>query len=922
MSNYRLDKLFSPRSVALVGASPRPGSLGHAVLANLRRANPSSPPLLVNPGHAEIDGLECRKSLSDRAAPPDLVVIAVPPEGVVEVAKQACAIGAAAAIVITAGLGHGEGSLAEDLRSVARAGGLRIVGPNCIGVLSPHAGLDASFLAKPARAGNLAVVSQSGAIVAALVEWADHNQVGFSGVVSLGDQIDVDFGDCLDHFALDGRTDAILLYIEAISDARKFLSAARAAARVKPVIVVKAGRHSEGARAALSHTGALAGSDAGYDAAFRRAGLPRVTDLEELFAAAETLAGGARLQGERVGILTNGGGIGVLAVDRLIDFGGRLAPMSPKTLTALDACLPRTWSRANPVDIIGDADAARYAAALDILLAGDDFDALLVINCPTALAPSAEAAAAVAKTVQTARATRGGIAALAKPVFAVWLGERERSAAIFEAARIPHFDNERDAVRGLMHLVDFRRSQQALLATPQSLPEAFRPNVDAIRTIVASALAEGRAWLDPVEATQALEAYAIPVAPYRKAASAAEARTMAAMLLAKNSALAMKILSRDVTHKSDVGGVRLDLRDVAAVGRAYDEMLATVAARCPGARLDGVTLQPMIVRPRGIELIAGLADDPTFGPVVLFGHGGVAVEAIGDRTLALPPLDFGLARDLISRTRVARLLDGYRDVPAANLDAVASILVKLAHLSADIPEILELDLNPLVTDAGGAIAVDVRIALAKVARPARGGFSNPRFAIRPYPTEWEGEIVLPNGDPCRVRPIRPEDAGIYGIFLHRVTHDDLRKRFFASIGDITTALVSRMTQIDYARTMAFLALDPATDEIMGVVRLHSDGAYEVGEFAILVRSDLKGHGLGWALMQRCIDFAHVEGLQRIDGYVLRENSEMLKMCRELGFVASFEAGAADVVNVSLNLDAASQNCNDGETSLTATAASA
>jgi len=921
MSNYRLDKLFSPRSVALVGASPRPGSLGHAVLANLRRANPSSPPLLVNPGHAEIDGLECRKSLSDRAAPPDLVVIAVPPEGVVEVAKQACAIGAAAAIVITAGLGHGEGSLAEDLRSVARAGGLRIVGPNCIGVLSPHAGLDASFLAKPARAGNLAVVSQSGAIVAALVEWADHNQVGFSGVVSLGDQIDVDFGDCLDHFALDGRTDAILLYIEAISDARKFLSAARAAARVKPVIVVKAGRHSEGARAALSHTGALAGSDAGYDAAFRRAGLPRVTDLEELFAAAETLAGGARLQGERVGILTNGGGIGVLAVDRLIDFGGRLAPMSPKTLTALDACLPRTWSRANPVDIIGDADAARYAAALDILLAGDDFDALLVINCPTALAPSAEAAAAVAKTVQTARATRGGIAALAKPVFAVWLGERERSAAIFEAARIPHFDNERDAVRGLMHLVDFRRSQQALLATPQSLPEAFRPNVDAIRTIVASALAEGRAWLDPVEATQALEAYAIPVAPYRKAASAAEARTMAAMLLAKNSALAMKILSRDVTHKSDVGGVRLDLRDVAAVGRAYDEMLATVAARCPGARLDGVTLQPMIVRPRGIELIAGLADDPTFGPVVLFGHGGVAVEAIGDRTLALPPLDFGLARDLISRTRVARLLDGYRDVPAANLDAVASILVKLAHLSADIPEILELDLNPLVTDAGGAIAVDVRIALAKVARPARGGFSNPRFAIRPYPTEWEGEIVLPNGDPCRVRPIRPEDAGIYGIFLHRVTHDDLRKRFFASIGDITTALVSRMTQIDYARTMAFLALEPATDEIMGVVRLHSDGAYEVGEFAILVRSDLKGHGLGWALMQRCIDFAHVEGLQRIDGYVLRENSEMLKMCRELGFVASFEAGAADVVNVSLNLDAASQN-NEGETSLTATAASA
>ena len=402
-----------------------------------------------------------------------------------------------------------------------------------------------------------------------------------------------------------------------------------------------------------------------------------------------------RLQGERVGILTNGGGLGVLAVDRLIDFGGRLASMSSKTLAALDACMPKTWSRANPVDIIGDADAQRYAAALDIMLAGDDFDVVLVINCPTALAPSADAAAAIAKTAQMARATRGGVAGLAKPVFAVWLGERERSASIFEAARIPHFDNEKDAVRGLMHLVDYRRTQQALLATPPSLPETFRPDVDSVKRIVASALAEGRVWLDPVEATQALEAYAIPVAPYRKAASAAKAQTVAATMLAENSALAMKILSRDIPHKSDVGGVRLDLRDVAAVGRAYDEMLATVAARCPGARLDGVTLQPMIMRPRGIELIAGLAEDPTFGPVVLFGHGGVAVEAIGDRALALPPLDFGLARDLISRTRVARLLGGYRDVPATNLDAVASILVKLAHLSADIPEIRELDLNPL-----------------------------------------------------------------------------------------------------------------------------------------------------------------------------------------------------------------------------------
>ena len=566
----------------------------------------------------------------------------------------------------------------------------------------------------------------------------------------------------------------------------------------------------------------------------------------------------------------------------------------------------KTWSRASPVDIVGDADAARYAAAMECMLASDDFDAVLTINCPTALASSADAASAVAKAV----AAQAGGRTLPKPTFAVWLGEQERSAAIFDAARIPHFDNEGDAVRGLMHLVDFRRSQQALLATPPSLPEAFRADVDTVGRIVASALADGRAWLDPVEATQALEAYSIPVAPYRKAATAAEARAVAATMLAENSALAMKILSRDIAHKSDVGGVRLGLRTVAMVGQAYTEMLASVAARCPRARLDGVTLQPMIERPHGLELIAGLADDPTFGPVLLFGHGGVAVEAINDKALALPPLDLALARDLVSRTRVARLLQGYRDAPPANVDAIASILVKLAHLSADIPEIRELDLNPLVADAGGAIAVDVRIALAKVARPARGGFSNPRFAIRPYPAEWEGEITLPDGASCLVRPLRPEDARIYETFLRQVTHDDLRKRFFGSMKEVTPAFVSRMTQIDYARMMAFIALDPASGAIMGIVRLHADAAHEVGEFAILVRSDLKGHGVGFALMRRCIEFGRAERLQRIDGFVLRENSEMLKMCRELGFALSHEVGAADVVNVSLDLAAAPERRED------------
>jgi acetyltransferase len=902
MSTYRLDKLFSPRSVALVGASSRAGSLGHAVLANLRRANPSQPSWLINPAHTEINGVKCLKSLHDLDGAPDLVVIAVPPDRVVEVAEQAGAVGAAAAIVITAGLGHGEGSLAEALRRTARASGLRVVGPNCIGVLSPRAGLDASFLAKPARAGNLAMVTQSGAIAAAMVEWADRNRIGFSGLVSLGDQIDVDFGDCLDHFALDEHTHAILLYVEAVTDARKFLSAARAAARVKPVIVVKAGRHAAGAQAALSHTGALAGSDAVYDAAFRRAGLSRVLDLEELFAAAETLAGSDRVRGERIGILTNGGGIGVLAVDRLIDFGGALAPLSAKTRAALDDALPKTWSRGNPVDLVGDADAARYAAATRIMLDSDDFDALLVINCPTALASSASAAEAVAQAATAVRAAHESDTILPKPLFAVWLGERERASPAFELAHIQHFANETDAVQGLMHLVKYRRAQQALSVIPSGSFDAFRPDVDAARGLVQTALAEGRVWLSPVEATRLLDAYAIPVAPYRKATSATEAREVAAALFADHSTLAMKILSRDIAHKSDVGGVRLGLRDAAEAARAYNEMLATVAERRPGSSLEGVTLQPMITRPNGVELIAGLADDPTFGPVVLFGHGGVAVEAISDRALALPPLDLTLARDLISRTRVARLLAAYRDKPAANVDAIASILIKLAQLSADVPEIRELDLNPLIADADGAIAVDVRVAIGRVDSRV-GGFSNPRFAIRPYPREWEGEITPRGGDACLVRPIRPEDAKLYEAFLHRVTREALRMRFFASIGEFTPAFVCRMTQIDYARTMALLALDQQTGEIMGVVRLHTDAAHEGGEFAILVRSDLQKRGVGWALMQRILDFARAEGLRRVTGVVLKENTVMLKMCDEFGFRIEHDTAGADTFDVSLDLSA-------------------
>jgi acetyltransferase len=594
MSTYRLETLFAPRSVALVGASPREGSLGRAVLRNLREAGFAGQIGLVNPRHREIEGLGCVPKLADLGAPPDCVIVAAPASSVPAIVAEAAEIGVGAGIVLTAGLGHGPGSLAEAAWVAAWAHGLRLVGPNCLGVIAPRAKLNASFAAQGAKAGDLAVVSQSGAIAAGLVEWAARRDIGFSGLVSLGDMVDVDFGDCLDYFAADRGTRAILLYIESIRDARKFMSAARAAARAKPVVVIKSGRYAEGSRAAATHTGALAGSDAVYDAAFRRAGLLRVLDLDELFAAAETLGRQKPFPGRRLAVLTNGGGIGVLAVDRLVDLGGGLAELSNETRDKLDRQLPATWSRANPVDIIGDADAVRYAGALEALLADEANDAILVLNVPTALASASQAAQAVVDAVERDRAVGGR----RKPVFAVWLGEDAAAARAFERAHIPHFSTEAEAVRGFMHLVRYREAQNDLMETPDSLPKDFAPDVEGARKIVAGVLREGRGWLDPIEVNRLLQAYAIPVAPVTLAETAEAAASAARPILAEGGTVAVKILSPDIIHKSDIGGVKLDLASEEAVRKATLDIFGRAARLKPGARVTGSPCRPWCAAPR------------------------------------------------------------------------------------------------------------------------------------------------------------------------------------------------------------------------------------------------------------------------------------------------------------------------------------
>jgi acetyltransferase len=674
------------------------------------------------------------------------------------------------------------------------------------------------------------------------------------------------------------------------------MSAARAAARIKPVVVVKSGRHAQGAKAAQTHTGALAGADAVYDAAFRRAGLLRVLDLDELFAAAETLGRVRPFPGKRLAVLTNGGGVGVLAVDRLADLGGTLAGISPDTMKRLDATLPPIWSRANPIDIAGDADARRYTAAFEALLEDPQNDAVLVMNVPTALA-SAEAAA---RSIAAVQAHRNSFIR-PKPVFAVWVGSSDATTPIFEAARIPSYATESDAVRGFMHLVHYREALDALMATPPSLPQDFRPDVAAARSVVQDAVRGRRAWLDSIETTRLLAAYSIPIAPAQLARNVDEAAAAARPFLEAGSGVVVKILSPDIVHKSEVGGVRLNLTSEPAVRDAVGDILARAHAVRPDARITGVTIHPMVLRPKARELIAGIADDPTFGPVIVFGRGGTAVEVIGDKALALPPLDLELAHELIGRTRVSRVLKAYRDVPAADTGTIALLLVKLAQLAADLPELRELDLNPVLADQNGLIAVDARIAVAAVKPAHRGPSGHPRFAIRPYPNEWERHAELRDGTKIFVRPVRPEDEPLYGPFFAAVTPEDLRLRFFAAVKEFGHTFIARLTQIDYARAMAFIAIEESFGKMLGVVRLHADANYERGEYAILVRSDVKGRGLGYLLMQMIIEYARAEGLKTIEGQVLSENATMLAMCKELGFEIRSDAEDPDACIVGLAL---------------------
>jgi acetyltransferase len=890
MTIRNLHQVLSPKSLAVLGASDRDGSLGRVVMSNILAAGFSGPIWPVNPKYDEVAGLRCFRSVEEIDGVPDLAIILTPAAQVPGAISELGRKGTRAAVVITAGLTNDNG-LRPAMLDAAKPHLFRIVGPNTVGLNIPAMGLNASFAHLSAAPGGIALLSQSGAIMTSLLDWAADNNVGFSHVISLGDMADADAGDFLDLLANDAGTKAIVMYLESIPNPRKFISAARAAARLKPIVAIKAGRHPEAATAAATHTGALSSGDRVADAAFRRAGILRIDDIGELFSATETIGRFPARVRSQVGVITNGGGGGVLLVDQLLDRGHTLAHLSTDTLERLDRILPRNWSRANPVDIIGDAPPERYAAAMEQVAADPEVDIVIVMNCPTGLASPKRAAEAVAQAAPAG--VIGG-----KPVLGCWLGSHaaREGRSVLAHGNIPTFDTPAEAAAAISYMTDWSGVQRGLIRAPSATGRSA-PDRELVRQIFRAAAAEGRRLLTETEAKAVIRAYGIPTPETIFAPTPEAVEAAAAKLLGQTQKVAVKLYSKTLSHKSDVGGVVLGLETPAASRAAAEKISVSLAKLGKQDQLDGFAVQEMIERKDAHELILGLTRDPVLGPAILFGAGGVSVEVVDDTAMALPPLDGVLAADVIERTRVSKLLAGYRDRPAADRAKIIEALCGLSQLAVDFGCVTGVDVNSLLADQFGIMALDARIEIdperVEESRP------NPDLAIKPVPEGWHRDVQLANGMRLSLRPIVPDDAALYPAFLQDTSAHDLRLRFLSPVTVSDTMLV-RLTQIDYDREMAFVALEP-TGALAGIGRLVAEPDRERAEFALIVRSDLQGRGLGFALLSHLRDYASAEGIGMIEGIVLEENDRMLALCEKLGFKKASRLHEPGIVHVSLDV---------------------
>lgn len=890
MDRSPLAPMFNPKSVAIFGASEKEGAVGSLVFRNMREAGFKGEVFPINPKYETVGGLKCYSDIASIGKPVDLAVIATPAATVPSIIQQCGEAGTAHAIILSAGFGEGGSpgsNLAGKLTAAARKAGVRFMGPNCVGLVRPWLGMDATFLRSTTPKGRLALISQSGALCSAISDWAAPHHLGFSALVSLGNSLDIDFGDVLQFLTNDPDTKAILLYVEGVHDAQSFISSLRYAARTKPVIVLKAGHHAQSSNAAHTHTGALIGNDAVFDAALARAGVVRAQTFGQLFAAAEILSPGKRANGNRLGIITNGGGAGVLAADRAGDKDIDLAQPSDDTISALDKVLPEFWSRANPIDILGDAPPEHYAAALKAGLEDPNFDGLLVMLTPQAMTD----ATAVAQAVVDAMPERGG-----KPVLACWMGETSvvEGRKLMSSNGIPDFATPEAAVEAFSYLAQHHRNRTLALEVPDPLHDAHPPDIEGARMIISAALAEGRSMLNDIESKAVLRAFHIPINV------TIEARTTSEALIAAETVgypVAIKINSPQIPHKSDVGGVRLNVPTAADVAQAFHDITRRAAEARPDAEIRGVAIETMAKVEDARELVIGVTRDPIFGPAIMFGAGGTMVEILRDSAVSLPPLNEVLANRLINRTRVARLLEAFRDRPAVNREAVIDVLLRVSDMVCELPQITEMDINPLFAGPDGVLAVDARIGIARP--PAKDGPYD-HVAIHPYPRHLVRREHLSDGTPLTIRPIRPEDAQSEIEFVRRLSPTAKRLRFMGAIDELSPEMLARFTQIDYRRETALVAMveqNDSDEEQHGVARYSINPDDKSCEFAIVVSDQYQGQGIGTRLMKALMEAARDHGLTRIEGTVLRENVNMLRLMTDLGFTQTRDPEDPDVVFV-------------------------
>lgn len=886
----QLDRLFKPKTIAVIGASVRSEKIGYAVLKNMLEAGYKGKLYAVNPKYNEVQGQPCVRSIHRVPVLVDLAVITTPARTIPTIVEECGESGVGGVVIISAGFreaGEEGQQLYKQVLDIARKYDIRILGPNSVGIINPHLNLNAAYINRMALKGNIAFVSQSAALCASILDWSVEQHVGFSHFVSVGSMMDVNFADMIDYLGTDNTTSSILIYMESLTEARRFMSAARAFARSKPIIVLKAGKSKEGGAATLSHTGVLAGNDAVYEAAFRRAGVIRVERIAQLFHSAQALAMQPRPRGNRLAIVTNAGGPGVLATDALIKSGGQLANLSDKTMEKLNALLPPNWSKNNPVDVLDTAVPEVFQQALDACLRDENTDGILAIFTPQALGNATETAQAVVKAAKDTR----------KPILACWMGEQDVAVGrqILEKGKVPYYRYPESAVDVFIKMYDYNRNLQLLYETPSETPKEFIPNIEEARALIHNALEKGLRHLSESESKSLLRCYDIPVTVGEVAQDPAEAIGFADGI---GYPVALKIVSRDIVHKSDVGGVELNLHNPTAIKKAFADIQKNTQQLAPEARKEGMLVEKMAAK--GYELLLGAHKDPVFGPVIAFGQGGIATEIIQDVQLGLPPLNMALARQIIENTRVYSLLKGYRTVEAVELEQLAFILVKFSYLLLDFPEICEIDINPLISNEHGNIVVDAHVLLDPKDQPRRRS-DHHHLVISPYPAKYIRQAKLKDGSDVTLRPIRPEDEPLVEHMFQYLSKESLYYRFFGYVPQVTHEFLARYTQNDYDREIAIIAEidDEHERKMIGVVRIIADAWMDSAEYAILIADPWQKQGLGYLLTDFILDIARDRGIRKIYASVLATNKGMIHLFEKRGFTSRRDGFDAFYVELEL-----------------------